>query len=147
MRKITSFLLLMFAIVAANAETVYFKNNDSWSSVRAYAWHGSSTTDLGAWPGTKMTAVEGHEGWFSVDVPTTAVKIIFNNDNHGSQTGDLTLDFTKPYYNNGWTDSFDGEVTVITNTIYFYNASNWAEVYAYGFNGSIGNSLGSWPGT
>ena len=151
MRKITSFLLLMFAIVAANAETIYYNNTNSWTDVCAYAWSGTgdgTVKALGEWPGTAMTAVEGHEGWYQIDVPTTAEKIIFNNNNNNGQTGDLALDFTKPYYNDGWTDSFEGTVEVITNVIYYNNSTtNWAEVYAYSFNGAIGGSLGSWPGT
>ena len=148
MRKITSFLLLMLAVVAVNAETVYFKNTKSWTNVYAYCWDGEAGKVLGEWPGSEMTAVDGQDGWFSVDFTAMPGKIIFNN-NAGSQTGDLTLDATKGYYyNEGWTTSFTGTVEVISNTIYYNNSSSaWEKVYAYTFNGAVGGLLGGWPGT
>ncbi len=112
MKKITLFLAFLCFAVAANAITLYYKNTNNWSTVNAYAWNGGGETlVLGAWPGSPMTAVSGQDGWFSIDCTTTPGKIIFNNGNggEGNQTGDLTIDASNPYYNNGWTNSFDGE--------------------------------------
>lgn len=149
MRKITSFLLLVFAVLAVNAETVYFKNTKSYTQVYAYCWGGEAGEALGGWPGTEMTAVEGQEGWYSVDFTVMPEKIIFNGGNGGLQTSNLTLDATKGYYyNDGWTTSFTGTVEVVTNTIYYNNSTTaWSKVYAYTFNGAVGYSLGDWPGT
>lgn len=148
MKKITSLLLLMFAVLAVNAETVYFKNNQSWAKVCAYCWGGEAGDVLGAWPGTEMTPVAEQEGWFSIDFTVMPEKIIFNNGSN-AQTSDLTLDASKGYYyNGGWTTSFTGTVEVITNVIYYNNAtSGWTKVYAYSFGGAVGSELGGWPGT
>ena len=62
-----------------------------------------------AWPGNKMTAVEGHEGWYSVTVRGTIDKIIFNNGSSGTgnQTADLTVEIENVDYKEGkWQASF-----------------------------------------
>lgn len=112
MRKITSFLLLMFAVLAVNAETVYFKNTKSYTKVYAYCWGGEAGGALGGWPGTEMTAVDGHDGWFSIAIPTEVDgNIIFNcgQGGDGNQTADLVLDAANVYYNgSAWQSSFEG---------------------------------------
>ncbi|MCM1034696.1 MAG: starch-binding protein [Paludibacter sp.] len=142
MKKIT--LMLAFAVLsmAANALTIFYKNTNNWQEVAAYTF---SAETLGTWPGTVMTAVADHEGWFSIDVDETKTSsIIFNNNNKGSQTGNLTIDAAKPYYNEGWTTGFDGEVIVETYTVYYNNVNNWDKVYAYGWGGSAVTA--GWPG-
>ena len=52
-------------------ETIYYYNENSWSSVKAYAWSGTGNAAvdyLNAFPGTLMTAVGGHDGWYSISV-------------------------------------------------------------------------------
>lgn len=69
----------------------------------------TSVTVTNAWPGNKMTAVEGHEGWYSVTVRGTIDKIIFNNGSSGTgnQTADLTVEKENVYYKDGkWQASF-----------------------------------------
>lgn len=129
MKKFTFLMLFAVMAIAANAVTVYYDNtNTKWDKVNAYAWKGSGTTTLGDWPGTQMTAVDGHDGWFQIDVKD-AENVIFNNGS-GTQTDDLTVDAAKPYYKNGgWADSFGGEV-VPEETKYFLKhpfdgAGNW----------------------
>ena len=142
MKKFTLVALFAVMTVMANAVTVYFHNADNWSKVNAYAWKGSGTTTLGGWPGTQMTAVDGQEGWFQIDVKD-AEKVIFNNGS-GTQTNDLTVNAAKPYYKDGgWADSFGGEAVVVKNKIYFKNNDGWSKVNAYAWNGI---STGSWPG-
>ena len=144
MKKFT--LLALFAIMAmvANAVTVYYDNSDTkWTKVNAYAWNGTNLGNLSTWPGVQMTAVEGQDGWFQIDVKD-AKNVIFNNGS-GNQTGDLTVNAAKPYYkNNGWADSFSGEAVVVKNKIYFKNNDGWSKVNAYAWNGI---STGAWPGT
>ena len=121
---------MLFAVmaIAANAVTVYYDNtNTKWAKVNAYAWKGAGTTTLGEWPGTQMTAVDGHDGWFQIDVKD-AENVIFNNGS-GTQTDDLTVDAAKPYYKDGgWADSFGGEA-VPEETKYFlkhpFDGANW----------------------
>ena len=129
MKKFTFLMLFAVMAIAANAVTVYYDNtNTKWDKVNAYAWKGAGTTTLGDWPGTQMTAVDGHDGWFQIDVKD-AENVIFNNGN-GTQTDDLTVDAAKPYYKNGgWADSFGGEA-VPEETKYFLKhpfdgAGNW----------------------
>ena len=128
MKKFTFLMLFAVMAIAANAVTVYYDNtNTKWAKVNAYAWKGAGTTTLGEWPGTQMTAVDGHDGWFQIDVKD-AENVIFNNGS-GTQTDDLTVDAAKPYYKDGgWADSFGGEA-VPEETKYFlkhpFDGANW----------------------
>lgn len=89
----------------------YFKNTSEWESVYAYAWTGG-TNYAGAWPGTAMTAVDGHDGWYYIDIAQDAENIIFNagdgDDAHKTADLDLKeLDANHLYYDGtGWTDGF-----------------------------------------
>ena len=78
--------------------TVYFINSAGWDEVCAYAW-----TDGGAgleWPGVAMTktgnTVNGFD-IYSITFDTAYEKVIFNNNNQGSQTADLTLNAGQYY--------------------------------------------------
>lgn len=104
---------------------IYFKNNNGWSKVNAYTWNGITT---GSWPGTAMTPVAGQDGWYEIEVvgEIDGASIIFNDGS--AQTDNLTIDGTKPYYNNGWTDGFGGAV-VPADSKYFlkhpFDGGNW----------------------
>ena len=97
MRKLTALLLAfamvlsltMPAVAAEDTQTIYFENAGKWSTVNAYAWDAESNAPLGTWPGSAMTKVEGEENIYSIEVPTDAVNVIFNNGSE--QTGDLTI--------------------------------------------------------
>lgn len=72
---------------------IFFDNtNSGWSQPYIYTWTGS-TAQCGAWPGSKMEAVEGEEGLFVYGLSEPAENVIFNNGNGGSgnQTADLTV--------------------------------------------------------
>ncbi|MGN0452331.1 MAG: starch-binding protein [Ruminococcus sp.] len=76
--------------------TVYFTNNKSWSTVKAYLWNSSTNANMGAWPGVDMTYVKTNsqnQKIYSVTYdPSAFDKIIFNNGNNGgSQTVDISL--------------------------------------------------------
>ncbi len=70
--------------------TVYAINSAKWSEMSAYYWGGADVT----WPGTAMTktgeTVNGFDV-YSVTLDAAPTNIIFNNNNNGSQTGDLTF--------------------------------------------------------
>lgn len=83
------FSLAVPAMAAEDTRTIYFENTDKWSTVNAYAWVAESIDLLGTWPGTAMTKVEGEENIYSIEVPTDAVNMIFNNGSE--QTADLTI--------------------------------------------------------
>ena len=82
--------------------TVFFYNHQGWTTVHAYAWtnvEGSETVlHLGAWPGTEISAVDGEEGWYSVEVSADAQKIIFNDGS--AQTADLEIKEGLVYFYN-----------------------------------------------
>lgn len=142
MKKLTLVLALCVLAMAANALTVYYKNVTSWTKVCAYTF---SEETLGKLPGAEMTAVAGHDGWYSIEVDETkSANIIFNNGGNGDQTGDLTIDAAQPYYNEAWTTGFDDEAVVDIYTVYYKNTAHWASVYAYAWGGAA--NTGSWPG-
>ena len=111
MKKFISLLLTLAmvlslavpAMAAEDTRTIYFENTTNWSTVNAYAWDAESIPLLGSWPGSAMTKVEGEENIYSIEVPTDAVNMIFNNGSE--QTADLTIptDGKNLYtYNRGW---------------------------------------------
>ena len=96
--------------VNPNAFKVYFINSSKWAEVAAYAW-----TDGGdglAWPGVAMTKTDDTVNGFDVYEAIFDVayeKVIFNNNNQGSQTSDLAM-MPGQYYdlkNATWYESLD----------------------------------------
>ncbi|MBQ9145263.1 MAG: starch-binding protein, partial [Clostridia bacterium] len=84
--------------------TVYFYNQDDWTTINAYAWTEGAGTNS-SWPGVAMTAVEGQEGWYSIEL-NGFENIIFNNGS--SQTADLTIDRENLHYAYGaWQNTFE----------------------------------------
>ena len=80
--------------------TYYFYNARGWEKVYAHYWtEGGPGT---AWHGVEMTAVEGQDGWFSIEVDDNFKNIVFN-DGIGeiegvNKTADLTLNSSTPYF-------------------------------------------------
>ena len=73
---------------------VYFDNSQiGWSNVYAYFWGGSVSS---TYPGTIMTN-EGN-GLYSIEVPSGATNVIFNEGKNKAKTLDLTLDSTKKIF-------------------------------------------------
>lgn len=138
--------------------TIYFHNVDDWAAVYAYAWSGNDDDGvveyLGEWGGKAMTAVEDHEGWFSIEVSVKATSIIMHN-NLNAQTDDLGINPDARYFDGSeWKVEFpqvepQPEENV---TLYFHNDDEWETVYAYAWNGdpadgSLEEFLGKWCGT
>ncbi|MDY4812260.1 MAG: starch-binding protein, partial [Ruminococcus sp.] len=73
-----------------NLKTYYFENSQNWSSVYAYVWSSSSGAKIAAWPGTPATLVKDNIYSITFDV-NKYDSVIFNNNNNGSQTVDITL--------------------------------------------------------
>lgn len=95
--------------------TVYFtRPNNDWSRVnpRAYYWSGDKD-----WPGIEMNWVKDNsygEAIYSVQIPKAAGGVVFNDNNNGHQTVDITIDSLEDntkledgyqYYPAGGTDS------------------------------------------
>lgn len=87
----------------SDKRTIEFIDKYKWGVASAYYWSASNKTML-TWPGTAMTKI-GTEGGFdkySITIPNDATMIIFNNNNGGQQTVDITIDTTKTgYYPSG----------------------------------------------
>lgn len=123
--------------------TLYYYNIHNWTSVNAYAWLGDGALTNATWPGVPMTAVEGHENWYQIEIPTIFTKVIFNGS--GGQTGDLIVDNANVYYNGmEWTNDFKAYEGKTTRTVYFYNDQGWSSVSCYAWSGNVNN--GAWPG-
>lgn len=73
--------------------TVLFTNSQRWSgTIYCYYWNDTDGVP-NAWPGAEMTLVETNdygENIYSIEVPSSATYVIFNNNN--SQTVDIPFD-------------------------------------------------------
>ena len=131
-----------------SAGTVYYKNTNNWSNVKAYYWSDSNKSMM-AWPGTAMKS-EG-DGVYSIEVPEDAQYIIFNNGI--AQTDDLVLQGANKIFDNGtWSDygtvvpTPDPEPTpVVDGNIFYKNTKNWSTVKAYYWSDS-NTQMTAWPG-
>ncbi len=76
-----------------NGKTVYFVNSANWDEVYVYSWLTGSNGTY-AWPGYPMAktgeTVNGFDVYSAV-VQADDTNLIFNNNDNGSQTGDLTI--------------------------------------------------------
>ncbi len=104
MKKLTTLFVLLFTafnMLAANI-TLYFVDESGWGNIHAYAWKNSTQVNLGGWPGNPATLeseTKGGKNVYSYTFESTAAdRIIFNNGGNGEQTGDLTVNTSKPYY-------------------------------------------------
>ncbi len=89
----------------------YFQNSDNWEEVSAYAWNnpGDDVDYLGAWPGTP--AVKLSDELYVITSTKKLVNLIFNNNNNGSQTPDMTP------VNNGCYDPTGAKVETPANPL------------------------------
>lgn len=93
------------ATVTPTEVTLYFVNSSSWAAVNAYVWEYGADPYV-AWPGEAATKeaeqVNGYD-LYSYTFPVEYDRIIFNNNNNGSQTADevAAWDASKPYYYDG----------------------------------------------
>lgn len=100
-RFLFKFFFVLFALVAAlpaQAKTVFYKNTNNWSTVKAHIWNGTAET---TWPGKDMTNLG--DGWYCVETGDCK-NIQFNGGSSDKQTADLTIPTEQKEcaYNNGW---------------------------------------------
>lgn len=142
MKKLLLTLLACFAVVTANAWTVYFTNPDNWTNVYVWAWNDSMEggpfmgTD---WPGQKMTKINDQWTYTGSNTNGAPTKIIFNAGKDQPQTNNLDFE-------DGATYNMQGVLGAKLNTytVYFENTNNWKEVYAYSWSPTL---AGGYPGT
>lgn len=75
--------------------TVYFSNNYSWSSVKAYIWNAASGEYESAWSGKAMTYVGKNsygEAIYKVEIDLSKYDMLIFNNESGYQTTDIALD-------------------------------------------------------
>ena len=90
---------------------IHFMDTANWGTAYAYFFTGS--TKVGAdWPGTQMTKGSSD---YSVDIPSGATMVVFNNGNNGKKTADLALSGVYGYKADGSTYSANGASTVTEN--------------------------------
>ena len=74
------------------------QNTSSWGGVSLYAWQGTSTALLGAWPGTAMTKIG--RTWYEYTFPVGVKPFnIVINSGTGQQTADIVNISTDKCYN------------------------------------------------
>lgn len=104
--------------VVDGAHVIYFVNNNAWEDVYAHMWGVDPGTE---WPGDTMTLTsleteKNHYTVYAVTFTPNYPNIKFNNG-VGVETGNQTIDYTKPYYFNGqWYASLE-ECDPITVTL------------------------------
>ena len=84
----------------AKGITVRFSNNRGWDAVRVHYWGAEETT----WPGVAMTKVDTNEygqDVYEITLPEGTVGVVFNNNNNGQQTVDVTPVDGTGYYCDG----------------------------------------------
>lgn len=94
MKKLLLTLMACFAVISANAWTVYFTNPKQWSTPYIYAWNGNTSGDAyNSWPGTAMTKVPGTDNlWSYTYTAHTPADLLFTN---GASSGTVqTVDYT-----------------------------------------------------
>lgn len=78
--------------VADCTVTLHFENSANWGAVALYAWDGTQTRLTDAWPGVKLSQGSDNFYTYTLTVPSgTVLNYIFNNNDGGEQTVDLSL--------------------------------------------------------
>lgn len=87
---------------APSGNYLYFKNSNSWSTVKAYYWS-DDNSKMTTWPGVDTESLGNNV--YRVEVPSDATFIIFNNGSDSQKTLDLTISGMNKIYENGtWSD-------------------------------------------
>ncbi len=89
----------------ANWKRIYFTDNWTWNSLAIHYWGGHTTTS-DRWPGDAMYKIgtngDSHSVYCAL-VASNSTGIIFNNNNNGKQTSNITTNITdmKGFYISG----------------------------------------------
>lgn len=127
--------------------------------VAAYIYQGSSQP-AGVWPGTKMSATAGHEGWYTMHLTldnSTDYNLILNDDGQKDQLKDVTLSTKGKAEAEYW---FDGSLSETkpadwkyVTTIHYLASGMGSTIYNYmwGADASatgagVGKEWSNWPG-
>ena len=87
-----------FTVDKKTKKFITFSNNKKWNDVYLHAWKNGNESLTGGWPGVKQTNMIGTniygEDIYLIEIPDGTENIIINNGS-GTQTQDLTMDYTK----------------------------------------------------
>ena len=130
--------------------TVHFINSVEWAAVACHHWipGGAGTS----WPGDVLSKTDEIAGYdvYTATFTGAHTSCIFNNNNNGNQTGDLTVEDGKYYEvntNTWYADKAAAEAALATpipdETVYLINTGNWSKAMIYTWNGVGGTA---WPG-
>lgn len=93
---------------------------------------------LGAFPGKKMSPLNGLSGWYSITVPSTLQQIVFTDGNGRSELVDI--DFDKPYYYNNGEKVWNSQIADYSNRIFYYAPSvTTVSLKCTNYKGEIGS--------
>ena len=124
--------------------------------VAAYIHQGSSQP-AGVWPGTKMNATVGHEGWYTMHLTldnSTDYNLILNDDGHGNQLKDVTLSTKGKAEAEYWFDGLLSETKPAdwkyVTTIHYLASGMGSTIYNHMWGADVsatGAGVGKeWPG-
>ncbi|MEL6918586.1 MAG: starch-binding protein, partial [Bacteroidota bacterium] len=145
------------------------KKPNDWGQINAYIFNNKTNSVLQGtpgWPGQTMGSLSGSSAWntLTINVPsgvsTDDISMVFNNNNNGSQTVDLTrnrdgwFEFTSggAVRNGVWTDTCPSDCPgngSNTFRIFAQKPFDWGAIYTYAFNTSLNTTLSGtsgWPG-
>ena len=98
-------------VLPKDSTTVYFVNADNWETVNAYIWLYATDEGVLPWPGepaTKCSEKVHDMDVYSYKYQTDQADMIIFHNGIGSQSANVAIDATKPYfYNNVWYASLD----------------------------------------
>ena len=149
--------------VATVSQTSKLTINSTSGAPYVYAWTGSSDAQLGAWPGTKATAVSGKDNVYEIEIPVPANKsfnVVLNVGSDSAKSLDIkglydgaVLEIPNGNYSatktisggtqqgGGGDEPYEGSVSL---TIVPYNTSASYNIYAWTDTETL---TAAWPGT
>ena len=142
-----------YTIIPTEGFVVHFKNTNNWNDVYIYLYDKNANAALPgwSWPGKPMSQESGSQ-WYAYTInEDVEVGIVFNNNNNGSQTADLTRT-TDGWYDNSnsaWYNSCPSDCPGEQPeglTIYYKNNNNWNDVKLYFWNVTPTGQSTGWPG-
>lgn len=69
--------------------TVHIKNSCNWNDLHIHYWGGANST---TWPGEPCIEESGNNNCYTCNIPGDSTEFIFNNNNKGSQTVDISVE-------------------------------------------------------
>ncbi len=139
-----------YYIVDSQCDTIYYYNENDWSSVYIYTWDLSTEeTQAGSWPGLEMTQVGTSDWYYWENCYGDELGIVFNNGDQGEQTDDLSAT-SGWYYYSTWYTSCPGNCPGDDDeeiTIYYDNSStDWSTPSVYFWSTTPNTLTTTWPG-